>query len=101
MLLVEEKASEKEPKEFRYGVPPEMYSEWREVQKRIGLPQTQILHRLVRFLLDQNEITQGMILGTLTPRPDLIEFALKRAKPHRPGVFATLAATTKTGPKKD
>lgn len=99
MQVVEEKATENEPKEFRYGVPPEMYSEWREVQKRIGLPQTQILHRLVKFLLEQDEVTQGMILGTLTARPDLIEYALKRAKSHRPGHFPTLAATTRGGPK--
>lgn len=76
MQVVEEKATENEPKEFRYGVPPEMYSEWRDVQRRIGLPQTQILHRLVKFLLEQDEVTQGMILGTLTAREDLIEYAL-------------------------
>ncbi len=80
MMVVEEKLSVNEPKEFRYGVPPQMYSDWREAQRRVGLPQTQIIHRLVKFWLEQDEVTQGMILETLTARPDLIEFALKKRR---------------------
>jgi hypothetical protein len=93
MTLVAEK---EEAKEFRYGVPDDIYSEWRAAQRRIGLPQNQILHRLVRFLLEQDQVTQGMILKTLEPRPDLIEFVLRniaRQKTQkRPGVYGALAA---------
>lgn len=85
MELVAEKENAEEPKEFRYGVPPDVYSEWRSAQARIGLPQTQIIHRLVRFLLSQDQVTQMMILGTIEPRKDLLEFALNRVhnKPSR------------------
>lgn len=76
MYFVEEKEIEISPREFRYGIPGDLYSDWIRAQKRIGLPQTQILHRLVRFLLSQDELTQGMILGTLTPRPDLLAYIL-------------------------
>jgi hypothetical protein len=89
-------AEKEDAKEFRYGVPEDIYSEWRAAQRRIGLPQNQILHRLVRFLLAQDQVTQGMILGQLEPRPDLIAFLLnsiaQKKKPHRPGVFGTIAA---------
>jgi hypothetical protein len=70
-----------ERKEFRYGVPAEMYADWRAAHKRIGLPQTQMLHRLVKFLLAQDQVTQMMILGQLEPRPDLLEFVLRQRAP--------------------
>lgn len=82
MQVVAEKENDEEPKEFRYGVPAEMYAEWRAAQKRIGLPQTQIIHRLVRFLLDLDEVTQAMVLGTIEARKDLIEFALQQRQAH-------------------
>jgi hypothetical protein len=44
-------------------VPEDVYTEWRAVQKRLGMPQRQMLHRLIRFLLAQDQVTQMMILG--------------------------------------
>lgn len=87
---------DEEPKEFRYGVPAEIYSDWRAAQKRIGLPQTQILHRLIKFLLSQDQVTQAMILGQLDPREDLIAFVLKPRAP----VPATHAYVPRKPPKK-
>ena len=71
-----------EPTEIRYGVPADLFPLWREAQRRIGLPQTQILNRLVRFFLAQDEVAQMLLLGTLTPRSDLLELVLR--KPLRP-----------------
>lgn len=81
-----------EPKEFRYGVPEDIYGEWRALHKRTGVAQVQILHRLIRFLLSHDQVTQQMILGLIDARPDLIEFVLKRPRKAKP--FAD-ARTTK------
>jgi hypothetical protein len=95
MELVEEI----EAKEFRYGVPEDVYTEWRAVQKRLGMPQRQMLHRLIRFLLAQDQVTQMMILGQVEAKDDLIEFSLKRARFVKRDASGRIIATRDSGPR--
>ncbi len=84
MLLMKDSGTADKAREFRYGIPADVYRQWIRLHERSGLPQSQILHRLVRFLVSQDDVAQGMILGTITPSDDLIELLLKRlAKAHR------------------
>lgn len=85
-----------DPKEFRYGVPEELYERWLELHNRTGIPQRQILHRLVTFLLEQNELTQSMVLGAVSPTPELLELAIKRATKQSPiGVIGGRSTTAR------
>jgi hypothetical protein len=76
-------------KEFRYGIPREYKSLWRIMVARTGLPQTQVLHRLVQFLLEQDDVAQAMVLKTVRPSEDLVELLVKRMAQRRKGYAGT------------
>lgn len=65
---------------FRYSIPAKSREKWVALYERTGIPQTQILNRLVEFILLQDETTQSMILGTLKPTEELLEIALRRMR---------------------
>lgn len=67
-------------KEFRYGPPKERYEEWIALHKRTGIPQQQILHRLVHLVLDQPPELQNILLGTMPVTDDLIELVMRSLK---------------------
>lgn len=76
-----------EGKEFRFGVPEENYEAWLALHERTGLPQRRILYRLIEFILAQDDVTQAVILGTVRPKEDVLELALRRmAKAKKPTV---------------
>lgn len=81
-------------KETRYGVPSELHREWKKLLKRTGIPQVQVLNRLVRFILLQDEITQGMVLGSLSLSPELLSIALRRASKSPADVSSTTSEPT-------
>lgn len=65
-------------KSTRIVVKSEIADDWEAMRTRTGLSQQEVFDRLVRFLFEQDELAQAMILRTIQPRADLVELTLRR-----------------------
>jgi hypothetical protein len=72
-LIVEE-----EKKSARIVFPPEFRAEWWKLIRKKGMTQQGAVERLIRFVLDQDDLIQSMILDQVDTSDDLMTVALKR-----------------------
>jgi hypothetical protein len=92
------------PKQWHFYLPPTLRASCESVFEAQGVSVSEGLTRLVKLLVEAPDELKPLLLQQAKGDAALAlaESIIRKTKrPHRPGVFATLAATTKTGPKKD
>lgn len=67
-----------EPKNLRIVIPAELKDQWNALVEGKGISQQKAIEALVKFLLDQDDLAQSVVLGQVKPTPDVMRVIFER-----------------------
>jgi len=68
-------------KSLRIQIPPDMIQQWEDFCEKKKIKQQPVIESMLRWLLDQNDVAQSMILGQIEPTPELLKMVLAPKQP--------------------